>query len=120
MKKLTSICFVLLFILQGFSQTAKQKLNGWHMLDQQKDGYLGISVDKAYDLLGSKKNTTVIVAVIDSGIDTLQEDLKPVLWRNEREISGNGIDDDGNGYVDDIYGWNFCGAKNGENMGRES
>ena len=120
MKKLTSILFVLLFTLQGFSQTAKQKLNGWHLLDQQKDGYLGISVDKAYDLLASKKSTTVIVAVIDSGIDTLQEDLKPVLWRNEKEISGNGIDDDGNGYVDDIYGWNFCGAKNGENMVRNS
>ena len=51
-----------------------------------------------------------MVAVIDSGVDTLHEDLKEVLWRNPKEIPGNGIDDDKNGYVDDIYGWNFIGG----------
>lgn len=81
---------------------------------------MGISLKKAYELLKGRKSTTVIVAVIDSGVDTAQEDLKPILWRNEKEISGNGIDDDKNGYVDDIYGWNFCGAKNGENLARNS
>ncbi len=65
-----------------------------------------------------------MVAVVDSGIDTTQEDLKPVLWHNPGEISGNGIDDDHNGYIDDVYGWNFIGgAFGGEKEtggGRES
>jgi len=62
----------------------------------------------------------VIVAVIDSGIDTTHEDLKPVLWVNKKEIPGNGIDDDQNGYVDDIHGWNFLGNKNGQNVTTDS
>ena len=90
------------------------------MLDEQRDGYMGISLQKAYDLLKGRKSTTVIVAVIDSGIDTAHEDLRSILWRNEKEINGNGIDDDHNGYVDDIYGWNFCGSKSGENLARNS
>ena len=85
---------------------------GWHLLDKKENGYYGISIDKAYEFVKSKnlKSTPVIVAVIDSGVDTLHEDLKPILWRNEKEIPGNGIDDDKNGYVDDIYGWNFLGG----------
>ena len=81
---------------------------------------MGISLDQAYELLKGRKSTTVIVAVIDSGIDTTQEDLKPVLWTNSKEISGNGKDDDGNGYIDDIHGWNFDGNKNGQNLERNS
>ncbi|MCH5686491.1 S8 family serine peptidase [Niabella sp. W65] len=82
---------------------------GWHLKDLQKDGFYGISLDQAYDFLKSKglKSTPVIVGVVDSGIDTTHEDLKPVLWINPKEIPGNGIDDDKNGYIDDIYGWNF-------------
>ena len=93
----------------SFSQTAvKDVPKGWHMLDPQKDGYYGIDVEKAYnELLKGKKSVPVIVAVIDSGIDTTHEDLKPVLWHNPGEIPGNGIDDDNNGYIDDVYGWNF-------------
>ena len=88
---------------------------GWHMLDKKTDGYYGISTDKAYQFVKSKKlkSNTVIVAVIDSGIDTLHEDLKSVLWVNPKEIPGNGIDDDKNGYVDDINGWNFLGGRDG-------
>jgi hypothetical protein len=63
----------------------------------------GISICKIKKL----KSTPVIVAVIDSGIDTTHEDLRPVLWVNSKEIPGNGIDDDKNGYVDDVHGWNF-------------
>jgi cell wall-associated protease len=87
---------------------------GWHMLDRST-GYYGISTDKAYEFLKSKKlkSNTVIVAVIDSGIDTTHEDLKPVLWVNAKEIPGNGVDDDKNGYVDDINGWNFLGSRDG-------
>ena len=95
---------------------------GWHMLDKTSDGYNGLSIDKAYEFVKSKKlkSKTVIVAVIDSGIDTTHEDLKPVLWKNPKEIPGNGIDDDKNGYVDDIYGWNFLGGRDGRNVEGDS
>jgi subtilisin family serine protease len=94
--------------------------NGWHLKDQQTSGYYGISLDKAYDFVKGKKSHTVLVAIIDSGIDTTHEDLKPVLWTNPKEIPGNGIDDDGNGYVDDIHGWNFIGGRDGRNVKEDS
>jgi subtilisin family serine protease len=86
---------------------------GWHTLDREKDGYYGISLNKAYDFIQSKKlkGKTVVVAVIDSGIDTTHEDLKEIIWHNPGEIPGNGIDDDKNGYVDDVNGWNFLVEK---------
>lgn len=94
----------------------------WHQLDPATSGYNGISLDKAYDLIRSKnlKSKKVIVAVIDSGIDTLHEDLKSVLWTNPKEIPGNGIDDDKNGYIDDVHGWNFLGGKDGRNVKEDS
>jgi len=121
-KRITFLLAALLNFIFAFAQTqhANPKLQGWHLLDEQKDGYMGISLQKAYDLLKGRKSTTVIVAVIDSGIDTAQEDLKANLWKNPGEINGNGIDDDKNGYVDDVYGWNFCGSKEGENLVRNS
>ena len=94
--------------------------NGWHLQDIKESGVHGISLDKAYQLVKGKKSKTVIVAVIDSGVDTLHEDLKEVLWRNPNEVPGNGIDDDKNGYVDDIYGWNFLGGKDGRNVTADS
>ena len=102
----------------AFAQTSiKEPLpNGWHLQDQATSGLYGISLDKAYQLVKGKKSKTVLVAVIDSGVDTLHEDLKEILWRNPKEIPGNGIDDDKNGYVDDIYGWNFLGNKDGKNV----
>lgn len=105
-----------------FAQTStgseKKSPNGWHLQDKTDSGYNGISLNKAYSFLQSKKlkSKKVIVAVIDSGIDTLHEDLKPVLWTNPREIAGNGKDDDKNGYVDDVHGWNFLGGKDGSNV----
>jgi cell wall-associated protease len=95
---------------------------GWHLLDKQTSGFYGISIDKAYNFIKTKKlkSKTVIVAVIDSGIDTTHEDLKSVLWHNPKEIPGNGIDDDKNGYVDDIYGWNFLGGRDGRNVEQDS
>ncbi len=94
----------------------------WHLLDKGETGYYGISLDKAYDFLKTKKlkSKRVLVAVIDSGIDTLHEDLKTVLWVNPKEIPGNGVDDDKNGYVDDINGWNFLGGKDGRNVKQDS
>lgn len=100
-----------------FSATlfAQDVPKGWHTLDKSATGYYGISLDKAYNFLKAKKakSNTVIVAVIDSGIDTTHEDLKDVLWTNPGEIPGNGIDDDKNGYIDDVHGWNFLGARDG-------
>lgn len=95
---------------------------GWHLLDRSKDGYNGISINQAYEFVRSKnlKSTPVVVAVIDSGIDTLHEDLKPVLWTNPKEVPGNGQDDDGNGYADDVHGWNFIGGKDGKNVKQDS
>jgi len=84
----------------------------WHILDLKKDGYFGVSLNQAYDFLKGKKSTTVVVATIDSGVDTLQKDLQPILWINTREKAGNGKDDDHNGYVDDVHGWNFLGGPN--------
>ncbi len=91
---------------------------GWHLLDYSVDSFYGISLTKAYEFLAEKKkiSKTVIVAVLDSGVDTAHEDLKNILWRNPKEIPGNGIDDDGNGYIDDVFGWNFLGGKDGRNI----
>ncbi len=96
--------------------------NGWHLQDQATSGYYGISLDKAYDFLKEQKvkSTTITVAVIDGGIDTTQEDLKAILWTNPKEIPGNGIDDDKNGYIDDVHGWNFLGGKDGRNVKEDS
>ena len=78
----------------------------------------GISTDEAYSsvLNGREPKQTVVVAVIDSGIDIEHEDLDDRIWTNEDEIPDNGVDDDNNGYVDDIHGWNFLGGPNGENI----
>lgn len=118
-----------LLMLGGFArfshaQTSVPKAvpNGWHLMDEATNGFEGISLDKAYDFLKSKKikSKTVLVAVIDSGVDTTHEDLKSVLWHNPGEIPGNGIDDDHNGYIDDVYGWNFLGNKDGKNVEQDS
>src|SRR5450631_3853979 len=108
-------------IAQG-TNSKKELVKGWHLLDKEKDGVYGISLEKAYDFLRLKnmKSKPVLVAVIDSGLDTLQEDLVHILWTNPNEIPGNGIDDDHNGYVDDIHGWNFIGGKDGSNVKDDS
>jgi cell wall-associated protease len=86
----------------------------WHTMDLKTDGYFGISLNQAYLFVKGKKSKPVVVATIDSGIDTAQADLKPILWVNTKEIPGNGIDDDKNGYVDDIHGWDFLGGPGGK------
>ena len=91
------------------AQVSKDILN-WY------NGKAGMQTEKAYKKLKKRKSETVVVAVIDSGIDIEHEDLKGRIWVNEDEIPGNGIDDDKNGYIDDIHGWNFLGNANGENQ----
>ncbi|MBP9848686.1 MAG: S8 family peptidase [Flavobacterium sp.] len=89
---------------------AENDLKRWSHLDLVKDTVPGMSVDKAYkELIKGKKGKKVIVGIVDSGVDINHEDLKAVIWTNPKEIAGNGIDDDKNGYIDDIHGWNFLG-----------
>jgi len=110
-----------LFAFSLYAQTSVKEIpKGWHLKDRAKDGFYGISLEKAYEFVKGKKSQQVIVAVIDSGVDTTHEDLKSVLWINKKEIPGNGVDDDKNGYTDDIYGWNFIGGKDGRNVKEDS
>jgi subtilisin family serine protease len=110
------------FTLVAQTATKEEVPKGWHTLDKKANGFYGISLDQAYEFLKSKNKTAkpVIVAVIDSGIDTAHEDLRDILWINKKEIPGNGIDDDGNGYIDDVHGWNFLGGKDGRNVEQDS
>ncbi len=92
------------------SELTEAEMQHWGHMDLKKDTIPGMSVDRAYDeIIKNRKGSTVIVAVIDSGIDIDHEDLQGVIWTNKKEIPGNGIDDDNNGYVDDVHGWNFLG-----------
>ncbi|MEM9326125.1 MAG: S8 family peptidase [Bacteroidota bacterium] len=88
----------------------------WYNLDFDEDGVLGVSANKAHEAYEGRPSKTVVVAVIDSGVDPLHEDLQGNMWVNPGEVPGNGIDDDGNGYVDDIHGWNFIGGADGQNV----
>ncbi|MBC7889829.1 MAG: S8 family serine peptidase [Ferruginibacter sp.] len=124
MKRTFLLLFTALFSgAATFSQTSNTVLTkNWYLQDKDSTGINGISLDKAYDFVKAKKikSRQVIVAVIDTGIDTLHEDLKPILWTNPNEIPYNGKDDDKNGYVDDIHGWNFLGGRDGRNVTKDS
>lgn len=93
---------------------SETELHVWSHMDLQADSIPGMSIAKAYQFLEGKQGTTVIVAIADSGIDIEHEDLISVAWINPNEIAGNNKDDDNNGYVDDIHGWNFLGSKDGK------
>ncbi|MBK8722050.1 MAG: S8 family serine peptidase [Saprospiraceae bacterium] len=111
------IYFFCFYSLNLFAQAP----NNWFNLDPTQDKVDGVSTEKAYkSLLKGKKSTTVVVAVIDSGVDYDHEDLKDVMWKNPKEIPGNKIDDDNNGYVDDVYGWNYIGGKDGRVINKET
>lgn len=120
--KLSLAIFAIGIMNVGFSQTKEEQkaakaeekrlkeIPNWY-----NDGGAGMDTDKAYKMLKKRESQTVIVAIIDSGMDIEHEDLKGQIWVNEDEIPGNGIDDDNNGYIDDVHGWNFLGNANGEN-----
>lgn len=116
---ITPILYAVLFIsFSAFGQIKVKPLadppKNWHILDLKTDGYYGVSLNQAYLFLKGKKSKTVLVTTIDSGIDTAQKDLASILWVNPKEIPGNGIDDDHNGFVDDVHGWDFLGGKYGK------
>ncbi|MDB5030196.1 S8 family serine peptidase [Mucilaginibacter sp.] len=114
----SALCGALLLSLNISAQIAPatpvDPPKNWHLMDLKTDGFYGISLNNAYQFLKGKKSKTVVVATIDSGIDTTQTDLKSILWVNKKEIPGNGIDDDHNGYVDDVHGWDFLGGPGGK------
>src|SRR5690606_17366241 len=115
--KLRSALLLLLFPLLSFGQTKDSPPANWFNLDYERDGVMGISTEKAYEsLLNGKKSTTVVVAVIDGGVDVDHEDLKEVIWINAKDSVATGKDEDDNGYINDKYGWNFIGNANGENV----
>lgn len=91
------------------AQQVDKKVLNWY------NGTAGMQTEKAYKKVKKKESTTVVVAIIDSGIDIEHKDLQGKIWTNTKEIAGNGIDDDKNGYIDDIHGWNFLGNSKGEN-----
>jgi subtilisin family serine protease len=98
----------------ALTEVQKQR---WSDLDLVKDSVPGMSVDKAYaEFLKGEKGTKIIVGVIDSGLDIDHEDLKGKIWTNTKEIPENNIDDDKNGFVDDVHGWNFLGEATKENL----
>ena len=107
--------FVLVAFLINPTFAQDESLEGWHHKDPT-EGVYGVGTDKAYELLKGRKSTKVVVAILDSGVDTDHEDLRDNIWVNTNEIPDNGIDDDKNGYIDDINGWNFLGNSNGDNI----
>jgi cell wall-associated protease len=116
LRTLTLLIVFISFQLSTFAQSKDVTLpENWYNLDLTKDGYFGISTEKAYNeiLKGKSPKSKIVVAVIDGGVEPNHEDLKAAIWVNEKEIPDNGIDDDGNGYIDDINGWNFIGSKKG-------
>jgi cell wall-associated protease len=115
--KMLVLCLIVAFAAVQAQQSAPEN---WFNL-APSDGVPGVSAEKAYEeLLQNRRGKEVVVAVLDSGVDYEHEDLDDVMWVNEDEIPGNGIDDDNNGYVDDIHGWNFLGNKQGENIAHDN
>ncbi|WP_339846081.1 S8 family peptidase [uncultured Dokdonia sp.] len=99
------------------SALTESEKQAWSSRDLRTDTIPGMSVDRTYaEILPGKSGQQVIVAVIDSGIDINHEDLKGRIWTNPKEIAGNGKDDDNNGYIDDIHGWNFLGDVGAEQL----
>ena len=91
-------------------------LKTWYHKDYATTKVYGVNTENAYKFLESKglKPKTVVVGVLDSGVEVDHPGLVKNMWKNPNEIPNNGKDDDGNGYIDDVYGWNFIGGKNGD------
>lgn len=121
MRKFFVSLFLVSLSLQGLAQNqeiSQEELDkrNWFHSDFSKTGIYGVGTNSALEFLkskGLKPKTTIVVGVIDSGVQIDHEDLKNEIWVNPKEKAGNGKDDDNNGYIDDIYGWDFCADANG-------
>ena len=111
----------LLLVLPFQFLFAQSGMQNWFLLNPATDGFNGVACNAAYDqLLKGKTGTDVIVAVIDGGVDVSHPDLSANIWTNKNEIPDNGIDDDHNGYIDDIHGWDFIGGKDGTDVNQDN
>lgn len=114
--KATSKILLLALMMGTFANAQEMTKKEKQVLNWYNGTKYGMSTDKAYKkLLKGRKSETVVIGVIDSGVDIEHKDLKNIIWVNKDEIPGNGIDDDKNGYIDDVHGWNFLGNAKGEN-----
>ncbi|MDR1876164.1 MAG: S8 family peptidase [Flavobacteriaceae bacterium] len=129
MKKILLILNLALVLISAntFAQTAEQAidstdLKNWYHKSYEKTGIYGVGTIEALEFLKSKglKPSTIVVGVIDSGVQTDHPDLKNNIWKNPKEIANNGKDDDQNGYIDDIYGWDFIGGKDGKDVEQDT
>lgn len=106
--------------VSGFAQVATESTaqNVWYNADKEATGVFGVNTEKAHEFLKEKnrKPSSMIVGILDSGVQADHIDLKANMWVNPKEKAGNGKDDDKNGYIDDINGWNFIGGKDGKNV----
>lgn len=109
---------MMLLLLSCSLITWGQDSQFWHWKDLEKDGVHGVSLNKAYQVLTDLKlqPNPIVIAILDGGIDTSHQQIRPFLWNNPKEIPGNQKDDDRNGYIDDVHGWNFLGNASGVNI----
>ncbi len=121
--------FISVFLLSALLSFAQESLTAeelekkdWMHSDFSETGIYGVGDEAARAFLDSKglQPQSILVAVLDSGVEIDHDDLKNNIWINPGEIAGNGIDDDNNGYVDDVYGWDFIGGKSGEDVNQDT
>jgi subtilisin family serine protease len=105
-----AICTIILSLLH----TTVSAQRDWHLQSPVKNNMNGVAAYEAKEKLKDMTATPIIVAVIDDGTDITHKALQPYLWVNKGEIPGNNIDDDKNGYIDDVHGWNFLGGRGGD------
>jgi cell wall-associated protease len=114
MKKYSIIIALIAATSSIFAQNPSDQF--WHLAPNSSKINSGVGLEEAKAMMKDKKPTTIVVAVADAGVDVYHPDLQNRLWTNKGEIAGNGIDDDGNGYKDDVYGWNFIGGTIEDNL----
>ncbi len=122
MKLALKILFPVFIACIGLQNPAlgQNEFEHWLQEGPKTDSPNGIRSSEWYKTAPGSKSKTIIVAVLDSGVDIDHPDLKANIWTNLKEIPGNNIDDDGNGYKDDVHGWNFLGGPDGKSVNKES